>query len=463
MIKKIKNSKLDNEKLKECQFVNNDKLEGFDFSKAVVKKPWGYEYLSYNEGEVSAWILNINEGTATSMHCHLNKKTSLILLSGQAELSTLTGKFHLNEGDVILLDKKVFHSTKAISDHITLMEIEMPSLKTDLVRLHDHYGRELKGYELQDEMSFDLKNYNRILFNEPGEKAVGNVCISIKDLKNNQSLQDNINSPETILLLSGEIRNQRNNERFSVGDLFKINNSRDIGNIRIAGPVKILKIKKNKKKIKAILFDFDGVLADTMEDIFLAWQKAFRNYGINIKKEDYFPLEGMKLIEVAKKISNKYNVRLNPEAVVKFKNEYYLKNHFFSFYPKVIGLIDLLKKNKNLLGIISASPREKLDKTVPKEFLEKFDTITSQEDSINGKPHPEPYLTAAEKLGILPKECVVVENAPLGIKSAKRAGMYCIAICSTLDKSFLSEADEIIEKFEDIKKSEIITSLIKSG
>ena len=126
----------------------------------------------------------------------------------------------------------------------------------------------------------------------------------------------------------------------------------------ITEPVKILKIKKNKKKIKAILFDFDGVLADTMGNNFLAWQKAFKNYGIDIKREDYFPLEGMKLIEVAKKISNKYNVRLDPEAVVKFKNGYYLKNHSFSFFPKVIELIDLLKKNKNLCRSV-VSVREK--------------------------------------------------------------------------------------------------------
>lgn len=214
-----------------------------------------------------------------------------------------------------------------------------------------------------------------------------------------------------------------------------------------------------KKEIKAILFDFDGVLADTMEDNFLAWRKAFKDYGVDIKKEDYFPLEGMKLIEAAKKISNKYNLHSDPEAIVKLKNEYYLKDHSFSFYPKVIELIDLFKKNKNRLAVVSASPREKLNKTVPTEFLEKFDVVISGEDSKNGKPSPDPYLTAAEKLGVSPEACIVVENAPLGIKSAKDAGMYCIAICSTLDKSFLSEADEIIDKFEDVEKLEMIKVL----
>ncbi len=214
-------------------------------------------------------------------------------------------------------------------------------------------------------------------------------------------------------------------------------------------------------KIKAILFDFDGVLAATMEDNFLAWQKAFKDYEIDIKKKDYFPLEGMKLIKIAKKISDKYKAHLDPEIIVKLKSKYYLKNHSLVFYPKVEELIDLLKRSKCLLALVSASPGEKLRRTIPAEFLKKFGRVVSEEDSKNGKPSPAPYLNAAKSLGISSKECIVVENAPLGIKSAKKAGMHCIAICSTLDKSFLSEADEIIDKFEDLEKLEMITSLLK--
>jgi len=214
--------------------------------------------------------------------------------------------------------------------------------------------------------------------------------------------------------------------------------------------------------IKAILFDFDGVLAETMEDHFLAWQKVFKDYGVEIKREDYFVLEGMKMIKIAKKLSEENNINPDPEIIVKLKDEYYLKNHSFAFYPKVEELIDLLKRKKSLLALVSASPREKLHRTVPAEFLKKFDTVISEEDSKNGKPSPDPYLNAAESLGVSPKECLVIENAPLGIKSAKNAEMYCIAICSTLDKSFLSEADEIIDRFEDLEKLEMITSLIKN-
>ena len=208
---------------------------------------------------------------------------------------------------------------------------------------------------------------------------------------------------------------------------------------------------KNKmKNYKAILFDFDGVLADTMQDNFLAWKKSFADFKVEIEGEDYFPLEGMKLIRVAKTISKKYNVDLDPEEIVRKKNKHYLLDHSFSFYEGVPELIDLLKKKGKFLAIVSASPREKLERTVSPEFLNKFDAVVSGDDTEKGKPDPTPYLVAMDKLGVSPKESIVIENAPLGIKSAKRAGIYCIAITTTLDKKILAEADEIINNHREL-------------
>lgn len=248
MIKTIKNSELDNKKLNGRQPILDDELEGFDFSKVVVKKPWGYEYLAYVGKEVSVWILRIKRESATSMHCHPNKKTALIVLSGEAVSSTLNNSFHLNEGDGLLLDKKVFHSTKAISDYIILMETETPPIKADLVRLYDKYGRESKGYG-QNGMCFDLKKYRPVLFSESEEKKIGKMRIGIKDFQDNFSLRDNLRSSGDmiILLLSGEMFNEKNKKYFSPGDIFEIDNPGGIGNLKIKKPVKILKILKNEK------------------------------------------------------------------------------------------------------------------------------------------------------------------------------------------------------------------------
>lgn len=205
--------------------------------------------------------------------------------------------------------------------------------------------------------------------------------------------------------------------------------------------------------IKAILFDFDGTLADTMNDNFLAWKKVFSDFGIEIKKEDYFILEGMKVLEIAEQLSKKYNQKINCENAVMSKNEYYLNNNSFSLYSEILEIINLLVKNGKKLAIVSASPREKLEKTLPKKFLEKFDVVICSEDYFNGKPHPEPYLNAMKKLNLNPEECIVIENAPLGIKSAKASGAYCIALTTTLDKEHLKEADIILTNHKELKEN----------
>lgn len=206
-----------------------------------------------------------------------------------------------------------------------------------------------------------------------------------------------------------------------------------------------------KNKISAILFDFDGVLADTMNDNFLAWKKAFLDFGIEIKKEDYFVLEGLKQTNVAKNLGKDFD----DETHIKLsdlKTKYYLENNKFVFYPLIHDIVKSLEKLNKKLAIVSASPREKIEKTVPQEFLDKFDEVICSEDYENGKPDPEPYLTAMQKLNLKPEECIVIENAPLGIKAAKSAGAYCIALMTTLDKEYLNEADIIFKNHDELSK-----------
>ncbi|MGE5437612.1 MAG: HAD family hydrolase, partial [Syntrophothermus sp.] len=79
-----------------------------------------------------------------------------------------------------------------------------------------------------------------------------------------------------------------------------------------------------------------------------------------------------------------------------------------------------------------------------------FDVIVSGEDVHKAKPNPDPYLTAQKELGMAINECVVIENAPLGIESAKAAGMICIAIESTLGKEYLQKADFLINTISEV-------------
>lgn len=132
-----------------------------DYSRAVVRKPWGYEYLIFSGPAVAVWILHINGGAQTSMHCHPSKTTSLVVLDGEAQCSTLDGVYARQAGQAMRLGAGVFHRTKALSDGgIFVMEVESPVNKRDLIRVQDDYGREAKAYESSDWLSRDLGNFN---------------------------------------------------------------------------------------------------------------------------------------------------------------------------------------------------------------------------------------------------------------------------------------------------------------
>jgi mannose-6-phosphate isomerase-like protein (cupin superfamily) len=139
-----------------------------DYKSVVVDKPWGYEYLMYENNQVAIWILFLKHLAKTSMHCHPRKKTSLLVLSGKVNTSSLDSHFKLGSMEGIIIDRGVFHSTSAVSEPgAFIMEIETPPQKDDLVRLKDEYGRENQGYEGLDKMFKNVKDYEYNDFHEP--------------------------------------------------------------------------------------------------------------------------------------------------------------------------------------------------------------------------------------------------------------------------------------------------------
>jgi len=136
-----------------------------NYNTNIVKKPWGYEYLVYENQDVALWFLYIAPGQSTSMHCHPKKTTGLVLLDGEAEVSFLADKRQLTSLDKVMIRRGLFHSTKAISKTgAFIFEIETPVDKQDLVRLNDLYGRESKPYE--DSTFEESKNENCLWINE---------------------------------------------------------------------------------------------------------------------------------------------------------------------------------------------------------------------------------------------------------------------------------------------------------
>lgn len=217
-------------------------------------------------------------------------------------------------------------------------------------------------------------------------------------------------------------------------------------------------------KTRAILFDFDGVLAKTMEDNFKAWKAALKDYGVDIQPEDYYPMEGLNVGEIPARLFGRYGREVaDVSEVVRKKEAYYLKSHHFELYPGVTELLDELRGRKVRMAVVTAGLRDRLEASCPAGFLDKFDAVVTGNELAEGKPSPVPYLHAAAKLNLSPGECIVVENAPLGIESAKRAGIYCIALSTTLEQKYLADADEILGSFKDLRRSSRILELLAAG
>ena len=199
------------------------------------------------------------------------------------------------------------------------------------------------------------------------------------------------------------------------------------------------------ERFKAVLFDFDGVIGKTMEDSCRAWAQACTEFGLTFDPEEFYLCEGMKSTEYARRLVERHG-RDGDEAetLIARKNEIYSGNNQFSLYVGIESLVARLRDDGIKVGVVSGGSRQRLLSGRSGELLKRCDTVVTGDELKQGKPSPEGYVQAARELKLSPAECLVIENAPLGIKSAKDAGMTCIGVCSTLSSNYLREADAVV-------------------
>ena len=191
----------------------------------IVKKPWGYEYLMYENDRVALWFLYIKNGERTSMHCHPNKTTGLVLLDGKAEVSFLSNKNVLKPLSKIMIRKGLFHSTQATSDEgAFVLEIETPVDKQDLVRFQDSYGREGKPYE---DSTFEYSKLDDCVWLSEPEKdenieyEAGNSILKVYKISNTDFF-NNFEDEKNIMFLKGGILTDYNINVAAAGDVVNV-------------------------------------------------------------------------------------------------------------------------------------------------------------------------------------------------------------------------------------------------
>lgn len=186
---------------------------------------------------------------------------------------------------------------------------------------------------------------------------------------------------------------------------------------------------KIPQQAKALIFDLDGTIANTMPNHFISWRKAVLPYGIDFNAKLFMELTGMPRTATIEKLNEMFGTKMNPDIVGKVKED-----HFKTMVnlTKEIGVVtDVIRKYHTLLpmSIGTGSTKNGAKKTLEViGFEDYFDIVVSADDIINHKPHPETFLKCAELMGVKPQDCVVFEDGILGMNAAEEAGMMVIDV-----------------------------------
>jgi beta-phosphoglucomutase len=196
---------------------------------------------------------------------------------------------------------------------------------------------------------------------------------------------------------------------------------------------------------RAIIFDMDGVVLDSPPFHLLTWQRALAPLGIELAAGDLFPLEGMPTERTARRLTQNLSGKAcsHQEARRLAATKRALFRDLFdpAFVPGIVPLLYDLRGRGYRLALVTGSAQSVVDESlVPTGVDALFEVIVSGDQVSLGKPAPEPYELAAAGLGLPPARCLVVENAPLGIRSARAAGMDCVALETTLPAGQLAAA-----------------------
>jgi beta-phosphoglucomutase len=204
---------------------------------------------------------------------------------------------------------------------------------------------------------------------------------------------------------------------------------------------------------RAVLFDMDGVIVDSMPYHFIAWYEALRSIDIKVSLQDVFLKEGERWDRTLSTLLRKHRVHPDTRLLRKLfeRRKKAFRRVFARFiFPGCAELLACLSGKGYKLGLVTGTPEVEVRAILPARILRLFHTLVTGNMIKQGKPHPEPYLLAAKRLHVSAVDCVVIENAPLGITAAKRAGMACIALSTSLPASFLKRADIVVSRYEEI-------------
>ena len=207
---------------------------------------------------------------------------------------------------------------------------------------------------------------------------------------------------------------------------------------------------------RAIIFDMDGVVLNSPPMHLLTWQRTLAPLGIELTAADHYPLEGLPTEVTARRLTERLLGKAcsaeEARNLARTKRALFRDTFEPALVPGVLPLLHDLQGRGYRLALVTGSARSVVEESlVPTGALAFFEAVIAGDEVERGKPHPEPYRTAADRLGLGPSQCLAIENAPLGIDSAQAAGMGCAALQTTLSAKQLSRADRVFPDVQSLR------------
>lgn len=209
------------------------------------------------------------------------------------------------------------------------------------------------------------------------------------------------------------------------------------------------------KNINTVIFDMDGVVVDGMPYHIQSWKEALSTINMSVTDLEIYLMEGMTGRETMEIFASKSNMSLSDETVenvIKLKRRIFNDIFTVTLMKGVKDFLFELKERRYNLALVTGTRLEVVKKVLQMGLNDIFKVIVTGERVNKGKPDPEPYLKAVDELGVRKEDCIVIENAPAGITSAKNAGLICFAVQTSLSEEYLKEADKIFQDIDEVSE-----------